>query len=56
MEFHPHVMTERIAISQWDFDAKIDKQLPDWLRHVVLFFDPLTKRIKRFLKNNEADE
>jgi len=55
-ETHPHVMAERIAISQWDFDAKIDKQLPDWLRHVVLFFDPLTKRIKRVMKKNEADK
>ena len=44
---HPAVMKERIAASHWDFDAQIDRQPPDWLRHIALFFEPLTKRARR---------
>ncbi|MFN0157953.1 MAG: glycosyltransferase family 2 protein [Bacteroidota bacterium] len=44
---HPAVMQERIKASVWDFDPGIDKQPPDWWRHVVLFLQPLTKRIRR---------
>jgi len=51
---HPSVMHERIAASQWEFDAKIDEQPPDWWRHVVLFLQPLTKRLKRWLGTNRA--
>jgi hypothetical protein len=51
-EEHPLVMKERIAASRWDFDPKIDEQPPDWLRHVVLFFHPLTKRLKRWFGTN----
>jgi len=47
-ETHPSVMNERIAASHWTFDAKIEEQPPDWLRHVVLFLQPLTKRIRRW--------
>lgn len=45
---HPEVMKERIAASNWEFNSKIDEQPPDWLRHVQLFFHPLTKRLKRW--------
>ena len=44
---HPAVMRERIAASQWAFDPRIEQQPPDWLRHIAIFFQPLTKRIKR---------
>ncbi len=47
-EGHPAVMKERIAASSWKFDSRIDEQPPDWWRHVVLFFQPLTKRIKKW--------
>ncbi|HCV42462.1 MAG TPA: glycosyl transferase [Bacteroidetes bacterium] len=45
---HPAVMKERIAAFDWQFDSKIDEQPPDWWRHVVLFLQPLTKRLKRW--------
>ncbi len=48
-ETHPKVMHERIAISNFDFDAKIELQLADWIRHFMLFFLPLTKRIRRWM-------
>jgi hypothetical protein len=44
---HPAVMRERVALHNWDFNARLDEQLPDWLRHIVLFLQPLTKRIHR---------
>lgn len=44
---HPEVMKERISMSRWDFDAKLEKQNPDWLRKIIIFFHPLTKRIKK---------
>lgn len=52
---HPEVMKERIAASSWDFDSKIDEQPPDWWRHVVLFFHPLTKRLKRWFPARGSD-
>jgi glycosyltransferase involved in cell wall biosynthesis len=48
-ETHPAVMQDRIALSNWDFDAKLDEQHPDWLRHVLLFLQPVTKRIRRLI-------
>lgn len=47
---HPAVMRERIAASTWTFDPKIEEQPPDWVRHIVLFFQPLTKRLRRWLR------
>jgi O-antigen ligase len=49
---HPVVMRERIAASKWDFDPRIDQQRPDWLRHAILFLEPLTKRIRRLNISN----
>lgn len=46
-ETHPEVMKERISISNWKFDAQLEKQPPDWLRKISIFFYPLTKRIKK---------
>ena len=49
---HPAVMKERIAASNWEFDSKIEEQPPDWWRHVVLFLQPLTKRLNRWFGTN----
>jgi len=46
---HPAVMQERVATSNWDFDAKLDEQHPDWLRHILIFLQPLTKRLKKLV-------
>jgi hypothetical protein len=46
---HPAVMRERVALHNWDFNARLDEQFPDWLRHVLLFLQPLTKRIHRLM-------
>lgn len=50
---HPAVLKDRIAGSTWAFDAKIDDQPPDWVRHVLLFLQPLTKRVKGWLRRTE---
>jgi hypothetical protein len=47
---HPAVMKDRIAASTWAFDARIEEQPPDWVRHVLLFFQPLTKRIRGWFR------
>ena len=47
---HPEVMKERIELYNWEFDAKLDEQLPDWVRKILIFLFPLTKRVKRLLK------
>jgi hypothetical protein len=47
---HPAVMLERVKMCNWQFDAKIEKQHPDWLRKVLIFFLPLTKRIKQLFR------
>ena len=41
---HPAVMKDRISKSKWDFDPQIDKQYPDWIRAILIFIQPLTKR------------
>lgn len=46
---HPVVMKERITESSWDFDSRIDKQNPDWLRRIKILMDPVTKRIKKLI-------
>ena len=45
---HPAVMSDRIAASHWAFEPRIDEQLPDWLRHILLILQPLTKRLRRW--------
>ncbi|MBI4535655.1 MAG: glycosyltransferase family 2 protein [Ignavibacteriae bacterium] len=45
---HPAVMRQRVAASEWTFDPKIGQQPPDWWRHVVIFLQPLTKRLQRW--------
>ena len=42
---HPAVMQDRIKMLNWDFDAKLDEQRPDWIRKILIFLHPLTKRI-----------
>ncbi len=42
---HPGVMNERISLSSWDFDPKIDKQRPDWMRKISILMQPFTKRV-----------
>lgn len=44
---HPSVMRERREKFRSTFDPRLDRQLPDWLRHVILFLEPLTKRLRR---------
>jgi hypothetical protein len=44
---HPAVMNERIRLANWNFDAKINKQRPDWIRKILIFLHPLTKRVTR---------
>jgi hypothetical protein len=44
-ETHPAVMTNRINASNWNFDAKLDEQKPDWLRKILIFLHPLLKRL-----------
>lgn len=46
-ETHPAVMNERIKLSNWDFDAKLDQQLPDWVRSILIFLHPVTKRFNK---------
>jgi len=46
-ETHPSVMMNRIKASNWIFDAKLDEQPPDWIRAVLIFLHPLTKRIRK---------
>ncbi len=47
---HPEVMKERIKLSNWNFDAKLDQQNPDWIRKILIFLFPLTKRLEKILK------
>jgi len=44
---HPAVMQERIKQGNWDFDARLDSQAPDWIRKISVFLHPVTKRIKK---------
>ena len=46
-ESHPMVMKERIEMANWDFNAGIEKQKPDWIRKILIFMHPLLKRIKK---------
>ena len=34
---HPAVMAERVAASDWDFDARLDRQPPRWIRVTLMF-------------------
>jgi hypothetical protein len=47
---HPEVMKTRIEMCNWDFDAKLDQQNPDWVRKILIFLFPLTKRFKKIFK------
>ncbi len=49
-ETHPAVMLERERQCNWNFDAGLDKQPPDWMRKILIFMHPLTKRLKALLK------
>ncbi|MBK8982750.1 MAG: glycosyltransferase family 2 protein [Ignavibacteria bacterium] len=44
---HPKVMHKRISESVWKFDAKLEEQLPDFIRKILIFIQPVTKRFKR---------
>jgi glycosyltransferase involved in cell wall biosynthesis len=48
-ETHPAIMKERINHSHWDFDSKIDEQHADWIRKILIFLHPVTKRIIKLL-------
>ncbi|MEO6695306.1 MAG: glycosyltransferase family 2 protein [Ignavibacteria bacterium] len=49
-ESHPEVMKEITSQSDWSFAAKLDEQRPDWLRKILIFIQPLTKRFKTISK------
>jgi glycosyltransferase involved in cell wall biosynthesis len=42
---HPAVMKERISLANWNFDAKLNEQKPDWIRKILIFLHPVIKRI-----------
>jgi len=44
---HPEVMVKRISESKWGFDAKLSEQNPDWIRKILIFLNPLLKRINK---------
>lgn len=46
---HPAVMQERVKASNWNFDPRLDEQNPDWLRKILIFLFPLTKRIRKWI-------
>lgn len=46
---HPAAMKDRVEMCNWDFDAKLDKQKPDWIRKILIFLHPVIKRLKNFL-------
>jgi hypothetical protein len=48
---HPEVMKARIEVANWNFDAKLDQQHPNWIRKILIFLFPLTKRVKKILRN-----
>ena len=50
---HPKMMMEKITESKWNFDAKLNEQKPDWLRKILIFIQPLTKRFKTFQVKNK---
>lgn len=52
---HPSVMKERIEASNWDFDAKLCSQRSEWLRKMLIFLYPLTKRARKILRNGAAN-
>ena len=49
---HPAVMHDRISLSNWNFDAKLEEQPPDWVRSIFIFLYPLTKRVKKVFGAN----
>ena len=48
---HPQIMLERISHSHWTFDSKIENQPPDWIRKILIFLHPVTKRIKKIFSH-----
>jgi glycosyltransferase involved in cell wall biosynthesis len=44
---HPAVMEERVDMYNWDFDAKLNEQKPDWIRKILIFLHPVIKRLKK---------
>lgn len=44
---HPEVMKEVIKNSNWDFDPKLEKQNPELIRKLLIFLEPVIKRLKK---------
>lgn len=53
-ETHPAVMKERISDSNWNFDAKLNEQNPDWFRKILIFIQPISKRFKKIFDYKSA--
>jgi hypothetical protein len=47
---HPKVMKARIEMCNWEFDAKLAQQRPDWIRKILIFLFPLSKRVKKLFR------
>lgn len=43
---HPAVMKDRVEMCNWNFDAKLNQQKPDWIRKILIFLYPIIKRLK----------
>jgi len=54
IETHPKVMQDRINNSHFKFDSKIDEQYPDWIRKILMFLYPVTKRISKLLTKRKV--
>jgi len=44
---HPKVMEDRVRTENWAFNARLEVQQPHWVRHIKIFFHPVTKRVQR---------
>ncbi|CAN5655611.1 hypothetical protein BH10BAC5_BH10BAC5_04240 [soil metagenome] len=47
---HPEVMKEIVSSAELNFDPRFEEQKPDWVRKILIFLDPVIKRITR--RNN----
>ncbi len=46
-ESHPRVMQELVKNSDWNFDAQLEKQNPELIRKLLIFLEPVLKRLKK---------
>jgi glycosyltransferase involved in cell wall biosynthesis len=51
---HPAVMENRVKSYDWSFDPRLEEQRPDWLRAILIFLYPVTKRVKRLIGKKDS--